>query len=566
MLRKLAKLAIRNKLLVVIIFLSLALRLYNLSGTPPSLNWDEISHGFNAYSLLKSGKDEWGKTFPIIFRAYGDYKLPVYIYLTAFSEFVFGLNSFSVRFVSALAGVGIVFFSYLLGTKLFNKQIGILTAFLVAVEPWTLFLSRGAFEANLASFFIVSGVYFFVVGIESVSKLILSAVFLALSIWTYNSARVFVPIVLLFLLFTYSGEIKELLASRLKKLYLIGAALLFACFFLPMTVQILLPEGQARYSKVSIIDAGAIEYINSLRNSYDFPVLFEKLVFNRPIYFLTSVAANLFSHLSPYFLFLKGGSHYQFNVQDHGLIYLINAPFLVYGLYLLIQELFKKRSLKSKLVVGWFVLGLVPSSLTREAPHALRSITVFPLPMLMTAYGLYGAYVKLGSYKKIAITSYLVLIILSVGAYLSNYFQRYRTEYSWAWQYGYEEVVDFVRANYARYDKIIMTKKYGEPHEFILFYWPWDPVGYRSDSNLVRFYQTGWYWVDKFDKFYFVNDWQIPQNATDKWILESGSEIEITGSTLLITSPGNAPKDWKRLGKILFLDGTTAFELYEYKN
>ncbi|PIV02180.1 glycosyl transferase, partial [Candidatus Shapirobacteria bacterium CG03_land_8_20_14_0_80_40_19] len=63
----------KRAFLILIILLSLFLRIYCLQEVPPSLNWDEISHGYNAYSILKTGKDEWGKTFPLIFQAYGDF-------------------------------------------------------------------------------------------------------------------------------------------------------------------------------------------------------------------------------------------------------------------------------------------------------------------------------------------------------------------------------------------------------------------------------------------------------------------------------------------------------------
>jgi hypothetical protein len=79
-----------NKYLIFIVILAAILRFAQITQVPPSLNWDEVSHGYNAYSLIKTGKDEWGVNLPLIFRAYGDYKLPVYIYLTAISEFFFG--------------------------------------------------------------------------------------------------------------------------------------------------------------------------------------------------------------------------------------------------------------------------------------------------------------------------------------------------------------------------------------------------------------------------------------------------------------------------------------------
>ena len=109
---------------------------------PSSLNWDEVSLGYNAYSLLQTGRDEWGVVLPNIFRAFGDYKLPTYIYMTVLWPMLPRLTSF-------IAGVLVILVSYLLAKKIFGREVGILTALLVAVSPWTVFLSRIAVEANL---------------------------------------------------------------------------------------------------------------------------------------------------------------------------------------------------------------------------------------------------------------------------------------------------------------------------------------------------------------------------------------------------------------------------------
>jgi hypothetical protein len=127
-------------------------------------------------------------------------------------------------------------------------------------------------------------------------------------------------------------------------------------------------------------------------------------------------------------------------------------------------------------------------------------------------------------------------------------------------------VVDYARDNYQKYDKIIVTKKYGEPHEFFLFFWPWDPAKYKADPNLIRFYQSGWYWVDSFDKFYFVNDWQITPGLNMDFMLESGKTVSCkTPETrcLLITSPGSYSAGWNKLETINFLDGKPDFEILE---
>ena len=197
----------KYKLLAIIILVAVSVRFVGVGSTPPSLNWDEISHGYNAYSILKTGQDEWGQAFPTIFRAYGDYKLPVYIYLTALSELLLGLTPLAVRLPSILAGIGSVIFTYLLVGELGGlgrsekkmQTVALLSAFLMAIEPWSFFLSRGAFEANLAQFFVISGVYFFLRGLKNNASFVVSSVLFGFSVWTYNSARVFVPMLVLLL-------------------------------------------------------------------------------------------------------------------------------------------------------------------------------------------------------------------------------------------------------------------------------------------------------------------------------------------------------------------------------
>src|SRR3989344_4929450 len=90
--------------LIFIFILSFLLRFYKLGQIPFGFSQDESAIGYNAYSILQTGKDEYGKFLPVYFKSFGDYKLPVYFYLTALSVKIFNLNEFSVRFSSALLG------------------------------------------------------------------------------------------------------------------------------------------------------------------------------------------------------------------------------------------------------------------------------------------------------------------------------------------------------------------------------------------------------------------------------------------------------------------------------
>jgi len=137
---------------------------------------------------------------------------------------------------------------------------------------------------------------------------------------------------------------------------------------------------------------------------------------------------------------------------------------------------------------------------------------------------------------------------------LEELFSFYRETYSWTWQYGYKQAAEFIKDNGADYQKVYLTKKYGEPHEFLLFYLKWEPAKYQNDPHLKRYFLADWYWVDSFDKFVFIND----EEVKEKTIVGEDSD-----KSLLITSPDNYPEGWEKLTTIYFLDGQPAFEILE---
>ena len=539
-------------ILVIIIVLSFFLRTYKISDNPPSLNWDEVSHGYNAYSILKTGKDEWGIKFPLIFRAYGDYKLPLYIYLTAVSELLFGLNSFSIRLVSALSGVGLVILGYLITKKLTkNSAFSLIAAFLTSVSPWGLFLSRVAVEANLGAFLFALGLYLLISWLTDYRQreLAFAALFWGLSLHAYNSARVLIPV---FMVLTTMFVIKEKKGKQLLMFFLI-----LLIFWLPIVGQFFNRSGTVRFEWVSLIDQGKISQIIQKRETSTLPKTITRAVYNRPTFFVFYALRNYFVNLSPKYLFFRGGSHYQFSLPNHELLYLVAAPFLLLGLI----KILIKGNKEERLIGLWFFASFIPSAITKDAPHVLRSILVLPSPMILTALGLQltvnflKGRSKFGG--KLLIFVLTLAVFVSFGRWWNDYSNIYPKAYSWSWQYGYKEVVSYIKSVYEKYDKIFFTKRYGEPHEFILFYFPWDPGKYQEDPNKKWDFHANWYWIDGFDKFEFINDWEI-QEVVNKPIVQN-TKYKI----LLITSPGNYPEEWNKLKTINYLDEKPVFEILE---
>lgn len=517
-----------NKILFILILLvATFFRFWNLSSLPSGLNWDEISHGYNAYSLLKTGHDQWGQSWPIFnFRAYGDYPTAANLYFTIPSIAIFGINAFSIRLPAAIFGLLFVIFNYLLAKFIFkNEKLALFNMLLAALSPWTLFPSRAVFQSNLSQFFIIAGLFYFYKSLLEPRKAYLSALFFGLSLYSYHNTRIAVPLLMVFFSIYYWQQLKN-------KTHFLALAI-FLIIATPNIFNLFSPESRARNRWVGIINPNSINLINEERRLYTGPPIFNRLLNNKVLYFSTQLTRNYLDLLNPLPLFFKGSLNYQFNPPNTGLLFTILLPLFYFGLFRFRQFFIP------------FLITLLPAALTVGDFPSIRATIALPFYFLAISYG-----VSLVKNNKIF---YLIIFIFLVefGLYWSKYLQ-YNQDYSQNWQYGYEEMVYKLKLNYSEYDHIYISKRYGEAHEFLLFYWPWDPLSYQNDTNKKWDYHADWYWIDAFDKFIFVNDWEI-------------STLTIPPNSLLITSPQNYPGDGAKLFDIVsFLNGQTAFEFVTY--
>lgn len=525
------------KTIYIFLFLflvSFVLRFVNINKFPPSPNWDEVSIGYNAYSILKTGKDEWGSFMPLIFRCYGDFKLPLYLYFSVPFVAVFGLNIISTKLVSILAGSILPFIIFLIVQKIFPKQklLSFLVSLIISLSPSFIFLSRIALEANLFLLLFCISIYFLLQ-----SKFSSSCFFYALCLFTYNSSRVLLPFYLILLTFLSIREKYNIRKNFFGFAFLLVALMVFL-------TQIFGQSGQARYKWVSIIDSGAINQINELQTRYS------RFLFNKATYFVFNVSKNYLAHFDPRFVFFNGGSNYQFNIPNFYLISPLFLPFFIVGFIFLVVDLIKKYDNKLLIILFWLLVSPIPSSVTRDAPHTLRSIVFLPSVVILIAFGIVRFF---ENRRKNFLVAYIIItLLISQFTFWPKYFQ-YCQKFAQSWQYGYKEAIDFIKANYSKYDHIFMTKNYGEPHEFILFYWPWNSSDYQTDKNKVWDYHADWYWIDAFDKFKFINDWEIKEKTKDI----------VSGKNLLITTPDNFSQNGKIIKTIYFPDNKKSFDIVD---
>lgn len=531
---------IKKYFLIYILVLATLLRIINLSTNPPELNWDEVSMGYTAYSLVSTGHDEWGESWPILFRSYGEWKSPVYIYLLTPFIKLFGLNAWGVRLPAALFGVLTVYLTYALASRIYSRRVGLLAALLLAVSPWHLMLSRPAFEAGVALALILAGLLFFLRSLDSkiprLPIILLSSLFFGLSIHTYHSAKIVVPLLILFLSWVYR--------ARLNLKLLIYPMLVLAFFAYPIARDVLTGKTQARYNQVGITtDQELTERFFRYRNTAPFGDLGNKLVFNKYTFILSKGFSNWTSYLSPHFLLGSSSIRAQHSIPFRGVLYFAEFALFIYGLFILRKYAHPLRYLPIFIIL----VGFIPPALTKDIYHVLRSILTLPWWQVVAAIGL-NEIMKNKKYQKLS-TFTSIFLTCEVIIFIFIYFAWYPKAFARDWQYGHKAIADWVQANENKYKHVYMTKAYGEPQLFLAFYNKWDPSWYQSENKkLIEYEARGYPWLDQlpeysFGKYTFRDiNWSVDNGKNEMVFIGKGDDFWLdTPHPLSINFPDGTP-------------------------
>ena len=533
-------------LLAVIVFIAVFLRFYQLGSNPPSLTWDEVAWGYNAYSLGIDGKDEFGRFLPHDYlESFGDFKPPVYAYLDVIPVKFLGLNEFAIRFPSAFFGVLTVLLTFFLVKRLFSQSkhkesYALVSSLFLAISPWHILLSRGAFEANVASFFIVLGIWGFLSAVgDKKWYLVISAISFAISIYTFNTPRIVVPILVLILAVIFRKKLFEI--KREAIISFIVGFLIFA----PIIGFLLSPQAALRYKEVNIFsDAGVVKSANQLIEN-DGNAIWSKIIHNRRVLYGIEYVKHYFDNLSPMFLFIRGDGNPKFSTQEVGQMYIFDIVFLIGGIFLLI----KKREGYFWLIPLWLLIGIIPAATARETPHALRIETTLPTFQIIAAYGFVQIIEILKKRKKEVSLILLSVLFINFVYFAHNYFTHYPKDFSAEWQYGYKDSISFVKEVEGNFDFIQVTQTLGRPYIYYLLYINKTPEYFRENS-VVKRDPFGFVTVERVGKYVFPKDFNY--------------KLSEKGKVLYINTPFNLPPNVTILKTFYNLDETPVLVAYTY--
>ena len=472
-------------LLIIISLLSVGLFFYKMNISPPALNADEASNAYDAYSILKTGRDQYGNFLPLRFKSFGDYKLPLLTYLAVPFIRAFGLTETGIRMVNLPFVFLFPFVIYLLTQEIFNKKrISLLAAFLSTLAPGLQMLGRQAHVGYMTVFFLTLLAYFFF-------KLIKKPLFinyflffstLLISLFGYHFSRLWAGLYfLLFIFFTF------------KKVLPKWSALIFVLVVLLFGMTDIVYQPARIKSLLFFNNQGYLDKVGELQSEGGNRLIYNKLTVGSKDVFFESL-----KYFSPQFLVSTGDENPRFGYPGISPITVFEYFFIFVGVYFL----FKNKEKWRYLILLMLFFSPISGSLSWAGVSITRSAFIFIPIFIITAYGIINFLNKKSTFTYL-IMAFLFLIPLfySWDFYLNHYPKRPIVIRSW--QAGYKELATFVNENYGRYDNFYITQKNGQPYIFLLFYLQYPPEKYQKISSLSSPDKFGFGQVENFDKFIF---------------------------------------------------------------
>ncbi|MBI4527424.1 MAG: glycosyltransferase family 39 protein [Deltaproteobacteria bacterium] len=424
---------------LLLILLVLFVHLHNLEHSPPGAYVDESSIGYNAYSILKTGADEHGVTMPLFFKAFGEYKNPIFIYSLVPLIKVFGLSVWTIRLGAALFGLAMALVMGLIAKESAGQKTAWVAGFaLSALTPWLFTLSRITFEVISLPFLIALGWWSWLRGTKShsVPWFLLSWLSWGLSLFAYSTGRLMIPILVLVLIACYVRELKASWTPCA-----IGSIPFIICLALLLSWTTQNPGTlTARFEEISIWN--------------DHP--------NLP----TAAArflGNYLSCLSPQFLFLRGDPNLRHHTGQGGMLFLFSFPLLLAGIVCAWQ---KRQEPSERFMLIAFFLFPLAASLTKDSNHALRTANALPFVIILIFWGA----IKLREWlsdKRLLTAFFAAFAILEMGFFYIDYFHTYPIRARGWFNAGLPEAL-----------AVVFEQKRGE-----IYY---SPMAFRDEGLAVR--------------------------------------------------------------------------------
>lgn len=500
----------RVRVFLLIFFCLVSLTLHIYKGHELCLNEDEAAQGYNTYSVLETGRDEYGQ-IPIRYLSFGENKLPLTGFLSTPFIALFGLNELSVRLPIYIIGVLFPIIFYLATLSLTKRHsISLVSAFLSSGNIWLQTTSRHQHESVVLSAIVLIyiAILFWKDTPSKLRSLSLSLL-LFLGMYSYHSAKIIMPSLALFTLFYLIKNSNQKSPLRFQE-FIFNTIILATGILAFVITEVAFPNnrlGNLSYFTNPIF----VHEIEEGRRLGGSPIFYNKLTYGT--YKLTQRSIQ---YLSPEYLLIQSDPNPRYGARYLPLLTTVEYLSFISGLIFCLYFLITKRNAVSNIFLCFLtVVTILPASLALPTLSSTRSYTLL-IPLLMIAsIGILQFFLilrKVIRYKVFLYITFILLIFFHTYSLATNwqtYFDKYLSDLNTkkAWQCGMREVSKLAWQKYDDYNKIYISSALGQPYIFLLFYGsPYPPKKYQKVAKRMPYNEYGFWEQDSFDKFVFVDE------------------------------------------------------------
>jgi 4-amino-4-deoxy-L-arabinose transferase-like glycosyltransferase len=416
-----------------IVALAAVLRLWDLGNTPPPAA-DEVLAAVDLHSVSTTGRHFTGASAGLL-----AYLIPILDGRDFIS--LFGTSVTYLRLISAGFGILTVVVVFLLGKELFGSFVGLGAALVLAVLPWSIYISRMFFPAVEVTFLTTLALYLLLLAFRrrSVGVAIGAGLAAAISMYIYPVALVLTPLFILSIVVAKFSLLRKFGLWRTVLTLAVTAA-----FFLPYVIQHLVPTDSA------------VQLANQVTAT--------KMVWNKgldPFHLFTFVGRNWLSYFSPSFLILHGDPNVRSSTQSIGQIGWLTGIVGILGVFVGLS----RRIPNCGLLAVWTILFPLGDAFTyyNAAGDSLRAAMGSVVWSIWAAIFAHEVWKHFGRthVKRWVVASALVgALIVQTTFFSFNYFGNYAHTYGYAFETGYSQILPALKQHGLQYVPITFVGGY----------------------------------------------------------------------------------------------------------
>lgn len=392
--------------LILLLFCTFIIRLLPIFF--PNFTSEEARIGYRGYTLATSGKDELGRSFPLLFNSIEDYQLPAVSYITATGVLFFGKSDFGVRIPFVLIGTAIILFTYLIAKSFSEKPFFWLSSGMVAaLSPPLIFLSKTPNEIIVLTFIFTLLFYLLI----NNKNLFLTIIIMIAAVLVSKLAWF---ILLPFTIFTIYRFNKR---GDRKSRILVGASVVIVTIIVslfltvPQSQRSLLENNFSLFNDITI--KNGIDKLRGQGAQSGWPGVIDRILFNKTHFLLTGFL-HWSSNLSPAVYF---GRFDQSGIQSFAFIGVFLKILLIpaiFGIFFILRREWRYKSL-----LFYLLILTLPSLLIY--PNLNLEVNILTIPFFAVVIGF--GFMQLN--KKITALIFVVMFLEFIIT-VSNLPQEYK--------------------------------------------------------------------------------------------------------------------------------------------